>query len=107
MSLYQDSIVNARERLTQVVPLLQDPNPTAPVSRLDDVDIYLGKHNCLVETDFTTCYKLTMLMLINTTNDLDKANERIYAGQVTVNSLINNINVLIDSLNTTLDNKVK
>lgn len=107
MNLYQDSIVNARERLTQVVPLMQDPNPSEPVSRLDDLDSYLEEHNCLKEKDFQTCYKLTLLKLINTTNDLDKANERIYAGQVTVNSLINNINVLIDSLTDTLDKKVK
>lgn len=48
--------------------------------------------------DFKYCYHLTRLRLINTTKDLDEANDRIYSSQVTINGLITNIDAIVQGM---------
>ena len=48
--------------------------------------------------DFKYCYHLTRLKLITTTQLLDEANDKIYSGQITINGLIDNIDVIIQSM---------
>lgn len=72
--------------------------PVIHQSQLDDLDHFLKEDDCLKQTDFVTCYKLTRLRLIRTTNDLDKANNYLYTNQSVVGSLIQNINTVINAL---------
>ena len=95
---YRDSLLRAKSGLTQVVPPLQDKNPSLPANQLQDLSNYLANNNCMVEKDWKKCYSDTRLRLIQTTRNLDAANDKIYAGQVTVNQLISNINVIIDGI---------
>lgn len=48
--------------------------------------------------DFKYCYHLTRLRLIGTSKMLDEANDKIYAGQVTINGLIDNIDAVVQGI---------
>ena len=102
LNTYKAQVKAAKERLTQVVPQLQNPNPELPPSNLVSLTTFLLENDCtkqqLTAVEKERCYRVTRLLLINTTRALDDANMKAYAGQRTVSQLITNINVLIDGL---------
>lgn len=50
----------------------------------------------MTAVDFKYCYYLTRMRLIGTSKLLDEANDNIYAGQVTINGLIDNLNKVVE-----------
>ena len=97
---YKSQLQATKSKLTQVIPSLQDKNPKPPVSLLGDLTLFLNTHDCSVLNEGVRdqCYRITRVRLIETTRALDEANANKYAAQKTVNQLVGNINVLVDSL---------
>lgn len=88
----------AKSQLTQVLPPFVNANPELAVEQLPLLASYLDENDCTKEKDFTRCYWLTRLRLIETTKQLDDANDKIYGGQKTINQLINSINTIVDGM---------
>lgn len=91
---------STRERLTQVIPALQNVDPVVPVSFVGDLSTFLEQNDCTQMSGQIKdqCYIVTRVKLINVTRALDEANANLYAGQKTVTSLRQNIDTLVDSL---------
>ncbi|ASU03575.1 hypothetical protein RISINGSUN_95 [Erwinia phage vB_EamM_RisingSun] len=95
---YRDSLLHAKEGLTQVIPPLKNPNPVAPTRLSPELAKFLLENDCMTAEDFKYCYHLTRLRLIGTSKMLDEANDKIYAGQVTINGLIDNIDAVVQGI---------
>lgn len=100
INTYKLQLQDAKKRLTQVIPEVKNDNPTVPESLVGELSEFLASNDCTKMTGTLKdgCYKVTRVKLINVTQALEEAQVTIYANQVTVNQLIGNINVLIDSL---------
>lgn len=100
INTYKLQLQDAKKRLTQVIPEVKNDNPTVPQPLVGELSDFLASNDCTKMTGTLKdgCYKVTRVKLINVTQALEEANVTIYANQVTVNQLIGNINVLIDSL---------
>ena len=98
---FRAQVKASRERLTQVLPQLTASSPELPPSNLVSLTTFLLNNDCTKlqrEEEKDQCYRVTRLLLINTTRALDGANLKAYAGQQTVSQLVDNINALIDGL---------
>lgn len=73
-----------------------------PPSRLGSLTTFLAENDCtdkqLSLQVKENCYRVTRVLLINTARELDKTSVTLYAGQRTITQLIDNINMLVDSL---------
>lgn len=97
---YKNQLQDTREKLTQVIPGLQNVDPVIPVSFAGDLTAFLEQNDCTQMSGKIKdqCYIVTRVKLINVTRALDEANANLYAGQKTVGQLRKNINTLVDTL---------
>lgn len=101
INTYRKQVLAAQERLTQVLPQLKNPPAEMPPSQLSSLTTFLLEYDCLEKPSREArelCYRVTRVLLINTTRALDDSNMKLYASQRTISQLIDNINVLIESL---------
>lgn len=102
--LYKERIKDSKARLTEVLPELLTNQQEPPPSRLGALTAFLEHNDCTdAQLSFQAkmnCYRVTRVLLINTTRELDRTDVKLYAGQRTVTQLVDNINMLIDSLDT-------
>lgn len=98
LNSYRTALLNNRDKLTAVIPELNVPDPEPPETHRAELGSYLANNDCLVSTDFGYCYQVSRIKLIKTTQALEHAEYMNYVSLVTINSLIRNINIIIDTL---------
>ena len=95
-------LVAAKPQLTQIMPELLNYEKEFPPSRLSELTTFLLENDCtdkqLSQQVKENCYRVTRVMLINKTRELDQTSVTLYVGQRTVTQLVETINSLIDSL---------
>lgn len=76
-----------------------------PPKYLSKLAEYLEANDCtdaqLSSKSRESCYRVTRVLLINTTRRLDETNSTLYVGQRTVTQMVQTINELVDALNDT------
>lgn len=101
---YKNQVKAAQAGLTEVLPELRNPPAEMPESHLSSLTTFLLANDCtdkqLSLQVKENCYRVTRVLLINTTRELDRNSVTLYAGQRTIAQLISNIDMLIDSLDT-------
>lgn len=99
LEMYKSQLANLKSSLTDVPSnvYMKDWQPITPL--VPGLEAYLNISNCLVATDFKSCYSATRLLLIKTTKELDASNSRINDLNQVVDRLLGNINAIIDNLN--------
>lgn len=95
---YRTKLLSYREELTAVVEPLNVPNPVEPTGRVGELGAYLADNDCLVKADFGYCYQVSRVRLIRVTRDLDHEEYINYMSLVTINMLIKNINLILNTL---------
>lgn len=103
LNLYKSQVKASKEQLTSVQPYLRNPPAEMPPSQLGSLTSFLLENDCMTKStqeEKDRCYRVTRIVLISTTRALDDTSAKLYAGQRTVEQLINNINMLVDSLDT-------
>lgn len=95
---YRTRLLSYRKELTAVVEPLNNPNPVEPLGRVNELATYLADNDCLVQADFGYCYQVSRVRLIRVTRDLDHEEYVNYMSLVTINMLIKNINLILNTL---------
>lgn len=95
---YRTKLLSYRAELTEVVEPLNVPYPVEPLSRVNELTTYLTDNDCLVRADFGYCYQVSRVRLIRLTKELDHEEYVNYMSLVTINVLINNINLILNTL---------
>lgn len=98
LNSYRDRLLSYRAELTEVVEPLRVPNPVEPPGRVGELATYLADNDCLIQADFGYCYQVSRVRLIRVTRDLDHEEYLNYMSLVTINMLINNINMILNTL---------
>lgn len=94
---YRTRLLSYRKELTAVVEPLNNPNPVEPLGRVNELATYLADNDCLVQADFGYCYQVSRVRLIRVTRDLDHEEYVNYMSLVTINMLIKNINLILNT----------
>jgi len=99
---YRNQAKAAQAGLTEVIPELKSYPAEMPPSHLNSLIGFLEANDC-TEPQLSlqvkeNCYRVTRVLLINATRELDKTSATLYAGQRTIAQLIDNINMLVNSL---------
>lgn len=95
---YRTRLLSYRTELTAVVEPLNVPNPIEPPGRVGELASYLADNDCLIQADFGYCYQVSRVRLIRVTRDLDHEEYINYMSLVTINMLIKNINLILNTL---------
>jgi len=101
---YRNQVKAAKGGLTEVIPELRTYPAEMPPGHLSSLISFLEANDC-TEPQLSlqvkeNCYRVTRVLLINATRELDKTSVTLYAGQRTIAQLIDNINTLVNSLDT-------
>lgn len=101
LNSYKNQLQVTKKSLTSVLPSLQVTSGSPPESKFAELSHFLENNDCLksaTKEQREYCYKLTRYRLIQVTEMLDASTSENWAAKLTIKQLVDNINVIIESL---------
>lgn len=87
--------------MAEVIPELREVAPTPPQSRVGELATFLEANNCLkpdlTDTERVGCYRLTRVVLIQSTEKLDGIEMELWVAKKTVQRLSDNIKTIVEN----------
>lgn len=99
LQLYKDQLQSLKGDLTNVPKDVWEPGWVQTPQRMGQLRTYLSSNDCTKTVAKDACYSSTRLILIATTKELDEHAELINSLRATVDRLVNNLDQVIDTVN--------
>jgi hypothetical protein len=98
---YNTQLRIAEKQMAEVIPELREVAPTPPQSRVGQLATFLETNNCLkpdlTDTERVGCYRLTRVVLIQSTEKLDGIEMELWVAKKTVQRLSENIKTIVEN----------